>query len=281
MERPNGTTSSEFVGDGPDASDAISGRTASSGIQATLAILDLIAARGPVQLSEMARELSVAKSTVHRICAILVERGWAIRGPQDGYTLGIRALRLRSRSEDLPIVTAFRTVSARFVNELDETVALAVLDGDESLYIALEETTQPVRYVTHVGSKTPAFASASGRVLLARHERQSVEARFSGRPLVTPMGRRLGGIQELGDMLDVVVEKGYAENIEETASGLYAASVPILNERGVALAALTALVPISRASGDRRERIVDVLGRTGEELSALVSWLPAFGVRVP
>lgn len=195
--------------------------------------------------------------------------------------LASAALRLRSRSDDLPIVTAFRTAAARFLNALDETIALAVLDGDESLYIGLEETKQPVRYVTHVGSKTPAFASASGRVLLARQERRLVEARLAGRALITPMGRRLEGVQEVGAMLDVVASEGYAENVEETASGLYAVSVPVVNEAGVALAALTALVPISRASGDRRKSIVDVLKRTGEEFSELISWLPAFGVRIP
>jgi IclR family acetate operon transcriptional repressor len=266
--------------DGSGLPESITRPATSTGVHATLAILDLIAARGTVQLSEMARELSVAKSTVHRICTILLERGWAIRDSEGGYTLGIRALRLRSRAEDLPIVTAFRTVAARFINELDETIALAVLDGDESLYIALEETTQPVRYVTHVGSKTPAFASASGRVLLARQDRRLVEARFSGRALLTPMGRRLGGLQELRALLDGVVERGYAENIEETASGLYAASVPVINQAGVALAALTTLVPISRASGERREQILDCLRRAGTHLSELVSWLPAFGFRI-
>lgn len=262
-------------------SGGVSGRAASTGVQATLQILDLIAARGPVQLSEMSRELAVAKSTVHRICAVLVERGWAIRDGGGGYTLGIRSLRLRSRSDDLPIITAFRTVAARFLNELDETIALVVLDGDESLYIGLEETTQPVRYVTHVGSKTPAFASASGRVLLARQERRLVETWFAGRALVTPMGRRLGGIRELCAVLDLVASEGYAENFEETASGLYAASVPVVNGAGAALAAMTALVPMCRIAGDRRTTIIEVLRGAGEELSGLVSWLPAFGTRVP
>ena len=71
------------------------------------------------------------------------------------FALGIRALRLGSYSAELPIVTAFRTVAATFLDELDETIALAVVDGGESLYIAIEETSQPVRYVTHVGSKSP------------------------------------------------------------------------------------------------------------------------------
>jgi DNA-binding IclR family transcriptional regulator len=255
-------------------------RTTSTGVRAALAILDLIAARGPLQLSEIARELSLAKSTAHRICSVLAESGWAIRDAEDGYSLGIRALRLRSRADDLPIVTAFRTAAARFLNELDETIALAVLDGDESLYIALEETTQRVRYCTHVGSKTPAFASASGRVLLAHQDRQLVKARFAGRPMVTPMGRRLEGFQELARILDEVRAAGYAENLEETASGLYAASVAVVNRAGMALAALTTLVPTCRAVGNRRATIVQALLRTGLELSELVSWLPAFQARI-
>ncbi len=143
----------------------------STGVQATLAVLDLLAAQAPLGLSEMARELGIAKSTLHRICAVLVERGWAVRDADGRFALGIRAMRLGSSSAELPIVTAFRTVAAQFLTRHDETIALAVLDGVESLFIALEETSQPVRLVTHVGSKTPAFSSASGRVVLASFPR--------------------------------------------------------------------------------------------------------------
>jgi DNA-binding IclR family transcriptional regulator len=254
-------------------------RSASAGVQATLRVLDLLAARGPLQLSELARELTVAKSTIHRICTVLVERGWAVRDADGRYSLGIRALRLGSRASELPIVTAFRTVAAMFLNEVDETITLAVLDGHESLYIAMEETSQPVRYVTHVGRKTPAYASASGRVVLAHLPRETVEALFAGRPLITPTRRRLGGVAELGAILDDVVRHGYAENWEETAPGLYAASVPIVNSGGTPLAALTTLVPVSRVSGERREAILAALHRAGTELSELVSWLPAFSAR--
>jgi DNA-binding IclR family transcriptional regulator len=254
-------------------------RSASAGVHATLRILDLLAARSPLQLSELARELSVAKSTIHRICTVLVDRGWAVRDSEGRYSLGIRALRLGSRANELPIVTAFRTAAATFLNHVDETITLAVLDGDESLYVAMEETSQPIRYVTHVGRKTPAYASASGRVVLAYQPRSTVDALFAGRPLITPTKRRLGGIAELGAILDEVARQGYAENWEDTAPGLYAASVPIINAAGVPLAALTTLVPVSRVSGERREAIVAALREAGAELSELVAWLPAFGAR--
>jgi DNA-binding IclR family transcriptional regulator len=253
----------------------------SAGVQGTLAVLDLLAAGSPLSLSEISRELGIAKSTLHRICTVLVERGWAVRDREGRFDLGIRALRLGSSSAELPVVTAFRTVAAEFITRHDETIALAVLDGVESLFIAIEDTSQPVRLVTHVGSKTPAFASASGRVVLASQSPAAVAAMFGGRPLVAPTGRRLNGVAELESILAEVRARGYAENWEETAEGLYAASVPITNDSEITLAALTTLIPISRITRERREAIVADLLASGARLSGLVHWLPSFSSRRP
>ena len=251
----------------------------SAGVKATLAVLDLLAARSPLSLSEISRELGLAKSTLHRICAVLVDRGWAVRDGDGRFSLGIRALRLGSSSSDLPIVTAFKTVAAEFLTRHDETIALAILEGLESLFVALEETSQPVRLVTHVGSKTPAFASASGRVVLASHPPASVAAMYGGKLLVTPTGRRLNGVAELQAILAEVGEHGYAENVEETADGLYAVSVPVTNDDRVTLAALTTLIPVSRITPERRALIVADLRTLGIQLSELVGWLPSFSSR--
>jgi DNA-binding IclR family transcriptional regulator len=254
-------------------------RSASTGVNATLRILDLLAARGSLTLADVTRELGIAKSTVHRICSVLVDRAWAVRDEDGRYQLGIRALRLGSASAELPIVTAFRTVAAEFLEQLDETLVLAVLDADESLFIAMAETSQRVRFVTHIGSKTPAFASASGRVVLASMSPETVDELFADRSLVTPTGRRLGGLAELRSILDGVRRQGYAENWDETAQGLFAASVPVVNGDGKTLAALTTLVPLSRVSPERHETLLRVLAREGRRLSGLVAWLPTFGTR--
>ena len=266
---------------GASAKPAGGRQSTSTGVHATLAVLDLLAARSPLSLSEIARELGIAKSTLHRICAVLVERGWAVRDGEGRFDLGIRALRLGSSSSELPIVTAFRTVAAEFLTRHDETIALAILDGVESLFIALEETSQPVRLVTHVGSKTPAFASASGRVVLASRPPAAVASSFAGQLLVTPTGRRLNGVAELESILADVRARGFAENWEETAEGLFAASVPVVNDDGVTLCALTTLVPISRVTPDRRQAIVADLQTLGGELSSLVHWLPSVLSRRP
>lgn len=257
------------------------GSAASTGVQATLAVLDLLATQAPLGLSEMARELGVAKSTLHRICAVLVDRGWVVRDDDGGFDLGIRALRLSSRAEALPIVVGFRSVASHLLTLHDESVALAVLDGEQSIYVAIEETSHPVRLVTHVGSATPAFASASGRVILASLPTEAIHVLFGGRLLVTPTGRRLNGVPELLEILEGVRERDYAENREETASGLYAASVPVVNDRGATLAALTVLVPTSRLEESRHAVIVSDLIEAGRTLSSHVGWLPSYTARRP
>ena len=251
----------------------------SPGVHAALSVMELVVTQGRLGLGDLARELQLPKSTLHRICAILVDRGWALRDEQGRYEPGVRAIGLGSRAADLPIVTGFRHAVADLMTRHDETVCLAVIDGDESVFIAIEETTQPVRLQTWVGRRAPAFASASGRVILAGRAPAAVAAEYGGRALVTPTGRRLQTIAELEAILARVRADGFAENHEETAAGLYTASVPIVNETGTVLAAMTICVPTSRMYPGRRDVLLADLIAAGQALSRDVAWLPAFDAK--
>jgi DNA-binding IclR family transcriptional regulator len=248
----------------------------SPGVQTSLSVMEAIAENGPLTLADLAARLLTPKSSLHRVCAVLVERDWLVRRPDGRFDLGIRAIGLTQRSVELPIVTAFRSVSAHLLTLHDETVCLAVLDGEDSVFVALEETSQPVRLMTRVGSRTPAFASASGRVILADRSPAVVAAQYAGRTLLTPTGRRLRGVEELLEILSEVRERGFAQNDQETAVGLYTASVPVRGASDAVVAAMTVCVPTSRLAPDRRERIITDLVAAGVRLSESVSWLPAW-----
>jgi IclR family KDG regulon transcriptional repressor len=251
----------------------------SPGVHAALSVVELVVSQGGLGLGDLARELQLPKSTLHRICAILVARGWAVRDEQGRYEPGVRAIGVGSRAADLPIIIGFRNAVSGLMTRHDETTCLAVVDGLESVFLAIEETSQPIRLQTWVGRRAPAFASASGRVILAARPPEAVVAEYGGRPLVRPTGERLRSVGELQEILDRVRSDGYAENHEETAAGLYTASVPIVNENGTVLAAMTMCVPTSRMNADRRDRILDDLLAAGAALSRDVEWLPAFNAK--
>ena len=251
-------------------------RGGSPGVHAALSVLEALVRRGPLGLTELGAEVGVAKSSLHRICAVLVQRGWALRNRDGRFELGIRAIGIGSSAAELPLVIAFRATAATLLTEFNETVCLSAVDGDDSVFVAMEETSHAVRLVTHVGSRTPAFASASGRVILADRADEIVSAQFGGRSLETPTGRRLLGVAELLRILDDVRTTGYALNEDETAEGLHTISAPIRNGRGRVIAALTICVPSSRLPLSRRDEMIRALAESSSTLSDRVAWLPAW-----
>jgi DNA-binding IclR family transcriptional regulator len=242
---------------------------ASPGISAVLDVLEVLDREGPTTLADLARETGIAKSTLHRVCSIMFERGWAARDAQTGHIeLGPRVAWLAHTAPVSPLTAGFHGVARRLVARHNETTCLTVLDGRESVFIAKEETTHQVRLVTAVGSRLPAFAAASGRVLLADRPGEDVAALYAGCDLVTPTGRRLQGLDELFGILADTRRRGYAENIDETALGLHCLAVPV-GPPGRVAAAITLCVPTGRMSAARkREMLPDLLQAAREIVPA-------------
>jgi len=238
----------------------------SPGISAVLDVLEVLDRQGPTTLAELARETGIAKSTLHRVCSIMFERGWAARDPYTGQIeLGPRVAWLAHTAPVSPLAAGFHGVARRLVARHNETTCLTVLDGRDSVFIAKEETTHPVRLVTAVGSRLPAFAAASGRVLLADHPEDEVAALYDDCELVTPTGRRLAGLDELFVILREARRRGYAENVDETALGLHCLAVPV-GPPGRVAAAVTLCVPSGRMSAARRRVMLPDLLRAAREV---------------
>ena len=236
-------------------------RVRSAGVATVLDVLDALDGRGMLTLSELSRETGAPKSTLHRVCSMMLERGWIARDANTA-TLGLgpRTAWLARAAPAAALTNGFHSVAGRLVARHNETTCLVVLDGLDSLFVAKVETTHPVRLVTSVGSRLPAFASAAGRVLLADLPLERVDAMLADSDLVTPTGRQLGGLAELDRILTRTRKLGYGENIDETALGLHCIAVPI-GPAGTVAAALTLCVPSGRMTSERKaEMLPDLIG---------------------
>ena len=239
---------------------------ASPGIAAVLDVLEMLDRHGPATLAQLARETGIAKSTLHRVCSMMFERGWVARDPRSGYIeLGPRVVWLAQAAPVSPLAAAFQEVGRRLVARHNETTCLTVLDGRETVFIAKEETTHQVRLVTTVGSRLPAFAAASGRVLLADRPEDEVAALYAGCELVTPTGRRLEGLDELFRILRTARRRGYAENLDETSLGLRCVAAPV-GTPGRVVAAVTLCVPTGRMNAARKREMLPDLLRAARDL---------------
>ncbi len=238
----------------------------SPGISAVLDVLDVLDRHGPTTLAQLARETGAAKSTLHRVCSMMGERGWIARDAVSGcLELGPRVASLARAAPITPLAAGFHGVARRLIARHNETTCLTVLDGRDSVFIAKEETTHAVRLVTAVGSRLPAFAAASGRAMLADRSEQEVRALYEGSELETPTGRRLDGVEELLEILGETRRRGYAENIDETALGLHCLAVAV-GPPGRVVAAITFCVPTGRMSAARKREMVPDLLHAAKEV---------------
>ncbi len=234
-------------------------------MSAVLDVLDALDRHGPVTLAQLSRETGVAKSTLHRVCSTMGERGWITRDSGSGnIELGPRVAWLARSTPASALTAGFHGVARGLIERHNETTCLTMLDGSESVFIAKQETSHQVRLVTSVGSRLPAFASASGRVMLADLPESEVAAMYGSSQLTTPTGRYLGGLAELLQILRAARRHGYAENVDDTALGLHCLAAPV-GPPGRVAGAITLCVPTGRMNdARRREMISDLLACAAE-----------------
>ncbi|MFC7658757.1 IclR family transcriptional regulator [Pseudonocardia benzenivorans] len=120
-------------------------------------------------VSELARRLGLATSTVHRLLATLAAERLLDRGATPGsYRLGLAMFDLGAAVAPTPdLQEAALPVMAVLRQTTGETVQLAVLDGLESVYVDRLESPHTVRIFSRVGTRLPAPTTATGKTLLA------------------------------------------------------------------------------------------------------------------
>ena len=233
-------------------------------------ILDLLAenrgtAAGP---SELARRLGLPKSSIANICAALADAGLA-RRVGTGFALGRKLAELGGAYlASVDQIQEFYDASHELEAGSDETIQLAVLDGAEMTYLARHDGRQPVRLTSQIGRRLPASVTATGKAALATLDRDEVARRFEGVELPTLTRRSLPTLDALLADLDVVRQRGYSMDDEETVEGVVCFGVAIPGREpgeGPYAASITLLK--ARATFDRVPVLIADLHRLAARLS--------------
>jgi DNA-binding IclR family transcriptional regulator len=233
--------------------------TGTQAVERAFAILrSFTDARREWALAELSRTLKLTKPTALRLLGVLERQGMLQRTVQGGaYRLGPTAIQLGAlaqRSNDLP--TAARAELEQLALTTGETASLEVLTGPEILI--LDEARGRLRGSSseQLGSRWPAHAAATGKVLLAAAREADSEAwrqfvASSQGKLQRFTERTITSVARLSAELAQVARQGYATAIEEMAPGYVAAAAPIKDHHGQTVGAICVGGPASRFS-DRK-----------------------------
>lgn len=255
-----------------DAPGEEAGRNTVQSVERTLDILEALALAGrPVNLSELSQKVSLHVSTVHRLLATLIERGYARQESSTGrYTVGTRLLELSSGvTEQIDVRAEAHPVLERLSSLIGETANLAVRSGDNLVYIDQVQSDRLVRMFTRVGSSAPLYCTGAGKLFLAfvpevQFERELnrylLEHRLEPRTphtLVRP--------QALREELRKIRERGYSFDNEEMEEGVICVAAPVFDRAGQIVAAISVSGPSTRLSeGHISEAVGPVLAAAGE-----------------
>ncbi|NEK56950.1 IclR family transcriptional regulator [Geodermatophilus sabuli] len=228
-----------------------------------LQLVALLQTTESVSVSEAATALGVARSTAHRLLATLRHRDFAVQSGDRRYRAGpaLRRTVTRPRSTTA-LVELAAPLLRRLRDEVDETVHVVVLDGTDVVFLHSEESRQPLRIGSRAGARLPARHTSGGKVLLAALPPAEVDALLGGE--LTP-----AELAALHEHLAGVRAVGHGLNQGDTEPGISAIGVPVLDDRGAAIAAVSVSVPAMRLRRARVPELVGALRRCAAELTSL------------
>jgi DNA-binding IclR family transcriptional regulator len=221
-------------------------------------------------LAWIAREVGLARSTTHRIVAALqAERLVDPLSPTGLLRLGPGLVELASavRGELRQYVRPYLEQLSR---ETDETVDLAVLDGDTALFVDQVAAPRRLQAVSAVGSRFPLHCTANGKAILAEVPPDVAKRLLPRRlPALTPS--TITSRERLFEELERVRRDGVAFDREEHTPGICAVGTVIRGFAGE-LAAVTIPLPATRFYGNEERlaaALLDTRRRIEQRLAAL------------
>ena len=227
---------------------------------------ELAEASVPRSLGELARALSIPKSSLHGLLRTLEHRQW-VETDDTGlrFRLGVRALRLASshlaQDRDMQIL---HEAMRQLCDSSGETVQLARLVGSDVVYLAQLQGRHPVRLVSAVGERLPAHATALGKALLAARTDEELQGMLES-PLAALTANTLTDWPRLQAALAAIRERGVAWDDEEASVGLTCVAT-VVPSAGLPTHAVSVSMPTFRLSGDVRQELVTMLTAAADSL---------------
>jgi IclR family transcriptional regulator, acetate operon repressor len=258
-----------------DSGDALGSRPERNGSVGTLArgldIIALFTSVGPeLSQTEISDALSLPLATVHRLTGVLTERGFLERDPQTRrLRLGLELTRLVPpllAGMHLPDLARHHLVE--LAARTHETVNLAVLQGNEVVYLVSEVGDRLLTLHATVGQRLPAHCSALGKCLLAHLTEETARELLGPEPYETRTPHTLTSWKALAPALAEILRTGIAYSAEEYEIGLVSIAAPVRWTGGPGAAAINVSLPASRLTDDSREELTALLRETARAIDA-------------
>lgn len=251
--------------------------TPTASVARVTALLDTFAeARTDLGVTEIATQLGLAKSVVHRLVSALARAGYLSQTPNTRrYSLGPRATRLgQAALGQMDIRARARPILRDLAAQTGETTTLSTLAGEERVYAEQIESTQPVRQSVQIGSTAPLYLGASGKAMLAflpGHRSREILQRAARSNVTLTSGARLD-VPALGDELATIRKRGFAVSQGERIVGAVSTAAPVFDHHGDVIGSISVASVSVRHGRSDLVKLGSVARAAADRLSTELGW---------
>jgi DNA-binding IclR family transcriptional regulator len=180
-------------------------------------------------ISEIARGLHMAKSTVHGMTSALEELGAVMRDPfTKKYTLGFTLFELgRKAYSQIDLKDFARPAMEDLMEKTQASVFLGVLNYDRVTILDIVESRNDLKITSPIGTTIPILAGAVGKVLLAQMEEEQAIKLISSKGLTRYTEKTITDPEQYLQEIRLVRQQGFAVDDEEYLMGVRAVAAPV------------------------------------------------------
>jgi IclR family pca regulon transcriptional regulator len=223
-----------------------------------LAVIRAFGADRPsLTLSEVAKATGLSRAAARRFLHTLVDLGYVSSDGRD-FTLRPQVLELGyAYLSSLSLPQVAQPHLRKLATEVGESASVAVLDGQDIVYVARIATYRIMSAAIVVGTRFPAYATSMGRAIVGAGPVDAQEAFLSSVRLRQLTPRTITDVDALRTALDQVRSQGWALVDQELEDGLRSLAAPVRDASGAVVAAVNISAPVRR--GDLQDIVRDLL----------------------
>ena len=235
-------------------------------------------------LREVANSTRINKSTAYRFLSHLESEGYVFRDADGYYMVGPKLAKLgKGANCQATLCRASAEVLDKLRSETGETVNLAVLDGNEILYLSVFESQNTFRMVSEVGRRRPLYCTALGKAILAYLQPEQQRNIISATSFERLTPHTICSAEELGKDLHKIHHRGYALDDEETVVGARCIAVAIISHEYKVIGGISVSGPVVRVTKRQIPEFAAFLraaaDETAKRLSVLSKWTDSKSLR--
>lgn len=239
-------------------------------VDRTLSILELLSNYNEgLGITEISSMVDLHKSTVHRLLATLMYKGYVLQDASNNkYKLSLKLYELGSKKIDnLDILKVFKQYTEELMKSVNEVVHLVIRDENDIVYIDKVEADNTIRMASTIGRRSPLYRTSVGKAILAYLPEEEVNEIWENSKIEKLTDYTITKLEDLKKELDEIRNNGYAIDNEENELGVRCIGAPVFNYTGKVEGAISISGPTIRVTKDK----IDVFASEVKKYANMIS----------